>query len=407
MNDTSKRQNPLLKALDADPLGRAKEGLKELSDNWAAHGVLPLPPQLVQSDPNQPRRDWLPEPEWISGWEAFEMIRLQTEPYEWAPAIARICATITDQLDRETDGANHAFDRLPPTHELLAAFPLGTNHWFRALHYLLTMRGADGISGWEGLVSDLHDWLCPYDHLRIRASDLLDNALRLDWAWHHYSLPEAKQEPIWSFPKALAWIGTRSYLALARIGYFRRPEGEEEPVATDGVCRYNTEALGWLHTNITYSNCHCGALQEFGWAAFQHCTCISIAWEELVHFNGGLTRQTPELVFNLQEGWLSMTWPDGADDLRFLRRDILERWPAKPNKAPVARLVQSVGKAESECRQWLLSAFSDDPGNVRSKKSFQEEALQRFSGRLSVRGFLRAWDSVADSEGRSKPGRKS
>lgn len=398
--------NPL-KSVDDDPSLRAKAGLQELRDHWTENRILASPVPLCPSNPDQPRRSWFPEPTWISGWEAFEILRLQTKPYSYAPAIARICATISDQVDREADGLNYVVGSLPPTHDLLADFAVGTNHWFRALHYLLTLRGAAEIPGWEKLESDLHDWLCPFDQLRLRASDMLDNALTLDWAWHHYSLPEAKQEPLWDFPKALAWIATRSYLAMARMGYFRRPEDEDEAVATDGVCHYNTEALGWLHTSMAYEKCSCGARQEFGYAAFQHCTCISIAWEELVHLMGGLTRETPELVFGIQEGWLSMTWPEGAQDLRFMRRDMLERWPAEQRKIEAPNPVRSIAGAEYEFREWLLSAFARDPENKRSKKSFQEEALLRFSGRLSVRGFLRVWDSLAGEMGRSKPGRKS
>ena len=238
--------------------------------------------------------------------------------------------------------------------------------------------------------------------------DVLNNALRLDWPWHDISLPEAKQEPVWSFPKAMAWIATRDYLALARIGHFRRPAGEDEAVATDGVCRYNTEALGWLHTTVAYTKCECGALRRFGYTAFQHCTCISIAWEELVHFNGGLSENTPELVFSLQEGWLSMTWPEGADKLRFLRRDILDRWPADP-PATLTRpaLEHSTASGESECRAWLAKQFANDPARRRSKSDFRAAALVEFPARLSERGFnLRVWPELAREHGRDGAGAK-
>lgn len=408
MGDTTDRTNPLTAAMQQDPVGRLQKSLLGLRENWAEHGIAPWPVPLVASDPTQPRRDWLPEPEWISGWEAFEIFRLQTEPYEWAPPIARICQTIADQLDREAIGLNYAMGCLPPSHELLNDFSLGSNQWFRALYDLLTVRGADGIEGWEGLVSDLYDWLGPFDNLRIRAPYVLDNALTLDWPWHQFSLPEAKQEPIWSFPKAMAWIATRDYLALARTGYFRRPEGEDEAVATEGVSRYNTEALGWLHTAIAYSHCECGALSEFGWEAFKHCTCISVAWEELVRFNGGLSPYTPELVFNLQEGWLSMTWPDGADEIRFLRRDILDRWPAPTADQREASIIEhSTTTGERDCREWLAKEFAADPEKRRSKKDFREAALAAFSGRLSERGFnLRVWPELARKHGRDGAGAK-
>lgn len=341
MDNESKSTNPLTDAVRKDPLGRAQERLAELREHWAKHGTIAFPVPLTPKDPEKPGRDWLPEPDWISGWDAFEIIRLQTKPYEWAPAIARICAVITDQFDREERGLNYALSTLPPNHELLDGIAHGSVEWFRALHSLLKLDGAEGIEGWESFVSELYDWIGPYDCLRLRAEDFFMSALSHHWSVRDLSLPETKQEPIWTFPKAMAWIATRDLLALARMPVFTQPVNEiEEAVATDGVWQCATEALGWLHSEIAYMHCHCGALRQFGWEAYKHCTCISIAWEELVRFNGGLSPKTPELVFNIQEGWLSMTWPDGADDIRFLRRDILDRWPAKPLEQPKASTVE-------------------------------------------------------------------
>lgn len=392
----------------ADPLGRARKQLDELRDYDAKHGIAPLPAPLSTKDPSKPGREWLPEPEWISGWDAFEILRLQTVPYEWAPPIVRICQIIADQWDREETGLNYALASLPPNHELLEGFALGSSHWFRALYGLLKLKGAEAIDGWEGLVNELYEWVGPYDCLRIRASDLFDNALSLHWSVREMSLPEAKQEPVWSFPKAMAWIATRDYLALARMGYFRRPQDEDEAAATEGVCNYNTEALGWLHTAIAFSLCECGALSGFGFAAYKHCTCISVAWEELVHFNGGLTPETPELVFNLQEGWLSMTWPEGADQLRFLRRDILSQWPARTAPVLAAPTIErSTAGGERDCREWLTREFAGDPEKRRSKRDFRQAALATFAGRLTERGFnLRVWPELARHHGRDVAGAK-
>ncbi|WP_414902597.1 hypothetical protein ACMT1E_05045 [Sphingomonas flavalba] len=402
------RKNPLSETMRADPLGRAQKQLAELRDHWLANGAAADPVPLVPKDPALPGRHWLPEPNWISGWDAFEIFRMQTPPYETAPPLARICTTIIDQVDRDEVGLNYALARLPPNHELLRDFPLGSIHWFRALYSVLTLKGADGIEGWEAFESDLYDWVGPWDNLRLLAYDVLDKVLTLDWAYHDISLPEAKQEPIWSFPKAMAWIATRDYLALARMGYFRRAEGEDEPVATDGVCKYNTQALGWLHAAITYTHCECGALRDFGFAAFKHCTCISVAWEDLVRFNGGLSPSTPELVFGLQEGWLSMTWPDGADDIRFLRRDIQDRWPARAvAKRETPAIEQSTTTGERACREWLVQEFAADPEKRRSKADFRIAALAKFGGRLSERGFnLRVWPDLAREHGRDGAGAK-
>lgn len=408
MTDQERPINPLSAYLSKNPIEKAREGLDSLRENWAKHSIEPFPVPLALPDPALPRGEWFPEPQWMSGYDAFQLFQLQSEPHNQNKALARICAVISDQIDRDTRGLNFVLGRLPPRHILLEPFVLGSNQWFRALHVLLTLRDAEGIEGFEMFVSDMQDWINPYDSLRLRSYDVIENALTLDWYWRDLSLPEAKQDPIWSFPKAMAWIGTRDYLALARMGTFYQPDDEMEPVVDNGVNKHNTAALGWLHTMMSYSHCKCGALKEHGIRSFQHCTCISVAWEELVHFNGGLTNETPELVFGMQEGWLSMTWPDGADKLRFLRRDILDRWPLLVSdvEREMATGPSTVG-AEKECRDWLYSAFAADPEMIRTKKSFQTEALTHFGNRLSVRGFLRVWDSIANTVGRSTPGRKS
>ena len=127
-----------------------------------------------------------------------------------------------------------------------------------------------------------------------------------------------------------------------------------------------------------------------------------------MHFNGGLTPETPELVFNLQEGWLSMTWPEGANELRFLRRDILERWPARlPKTEPGPAIEQSTTAGEQDCREWLANEFAADPKKRRSKRDFREAALKVFVGRLSERGFnLRVWPELARKHGRDSAGAK-
>lgn len=67
----------------------------------------------------------------------------------------------------------------------------------------------------------------------------------------------------------------------------------------------------------------------------------------------------------------------------------------------------STAAAERECDEWLAAAFAADADNRRAKNSFQTEALSRFTGRLSVRGFKRSWERVAPSHGRTRPGRRN
>lgn len=408
MSEEAKRSNPIEEAARADPLGRAKAQVQKLRDHWARNSSVEHSPPIVPKDPNLPGRDWLPEPHWISGWPAFELLQLQCVPYEWSPPLARLCQIVADQSDRAETGLNYAMASPPPSHQLLAGITPGSPHWFRAAHDLLTLKDANGIDGWETFVSELYDWVGPYDCLRIRPADLFDNALSHHWSVRAVSLPETKQDPIWPFPKAMAWIATRDYLALARLPPFYRTENVDEAVATDGVAKHATIALGWLHTEISYQHCKCGALREFGFESYKHCTCISLAWEELVLHRGGLATDIPELVFNLQEGWISMTWPDGADEIRFMRREILDKWPALvATEVQQATVEVSTVAGEQACREWLIKEFAADSDKRRTKASFREAAIKAFPGRLSERGFnLRVWPELARNHGRDSAGAK-
>lgn len=391
------------------PLASVQERLSSFRGHLIQNNIEEDAPPLQTREEDKPGRDWLPEPEWISGWTAYEMFRLQEEPYEWAPAIARICKVITDQVDREIAGPNFALAKLPPSHPLLDDFHPGSRVWFRALYELLTVKNGEEIEGQENLVTELYEWIGPWDNLRLRAADAVDVALRLDWYVERFSLPETKQTPVWTFPMALTWIATRDFLAMARMPVFCRPVNEtEEAVAEDGVWRYATKALGWLHTELSYVHCKCGARLDYGYECFQHCTCISVAWEELVRHMGGLASHIPELVFNLQEGWLSMTWPDGADDIRFLRSEIMEKWPAVDAPARVLSSKRpSIASIERECEKWLAEQFADDPEKRRTKSDFRNAAMERFSNGLSERGFnQRVWPKLARENGRDGAGAK-
>lgn len=398
-------RNPLTVHWDADPEIRLKEILHDLKRRWAANDVKPAPIQFSAADPAQPRRNWLPGPQWVAGLDAFNIFKFQSR--DDAHAIAQICITISDQVDRASEGPNYRLEKLPPSHPILSDFELGTNQWFRAAHSLLTIRKAEEIAGRDRFVADFHEWLI-YDYMRIVGEDVKYQSLQLDWPYIEYSLPEIKQTAIWHFPHALAWIATRSELALARMGSFYKSDSDDEYV-TDGVTLANTMALGWLHTAATFARCKCRAFETYQWEAIRHCTCLSTAWEDLVHFTGGISDQTPELIFSAEDNWFSMTWPVGAEKIRFLRKDILAHWPAPTDTeaSEPARIEHSTTAGERECRDWLANEFSRDPERRRSKADFRNAALVSFSGRLTERGFnLRVWPELARQHGRDSAGAK-
>jgi hypothetical protein len=103
-----------------------------------------------------------------------------------------------------------------------------------------------------------------------------------------------------------------------------------------------------------------------------------------------------------------MTWPEGANEIRFLRRDILDRWPAPPADQQMAPAIEkSTTTGERDCREWLVQEFAADPDKRRSKADFRKAALAKFAGRLSERGFnLRVWPDLARQHGRDGAGAK-
>ena len=88
-----------------------------------------------------------------------------------------------------------------------------------------------------------------------------------------------------------------------------------------------------------------------------------------------------------------------------VRRDQLLKHFSPPQSAPQERAV-STAKAERDCEAWLHAQLGDKNNDNRAKGYFKEEALKHFSGRLSGRGFNRAWARVAPACARTRPGRK-
>lgn len=90
----------------------------------------------------------------------------------------------------------------------------------------------------------------------------------------------------------------------------------------------------------------------------------------------------------------------------FHTHKIQENFPDYRESDFKERIITPSVAAERDAAKWLAIAFKNDPTNSRSKKSFQIEALKKFKGRLSMRGFTRVWEKIASADGRSASGRK-
>jgi hypothetical protein len=100
-----------------------------------------------------------------------------------------------------------------------------------------------------------------------------------------------------------------------------------------------------------------------------------------------------------------LRYPRDNRHFRFVsvrRADLLREFP--PRAVSVAR---STAAAETQCQDWLLEKFSHDVEKRHSKAYFKAEALAKFHGNLTERGFNRAWAQVAEKAGRNKAGAKS
>lgn len=232
------------------------------------------------------------------------------------------------------------------------------------------------------------------------------------------SLPEesfdpsahAEISPWWTVLQAIAWVTTRSPAFVERVGQL---EAHNEQEIAQFIC--SSMVLVYVSRNA----CACPAKSLDSTNRWESCTCFRDAGRLILeqirqgHLSpiqtvGGVSRT---MAFHEFAGIGQR--PSGADwhDLKpapiFSSAEVIAAFPHEVPSGQSAITFTSTALAENECRDWLAEEFAADPDRRRTKPDFQSAALARFSGRLSKRGFIRAWDAVASDAGRSKPGRKS
>lgn len=217
---------------------------------------------------------------------------------------------------------------------------------------------------------------------------------------------KAAHDVWWTWPEAIAWVGSEDYRKIATLRQWGDLwEGEagdalkgQEDIARD-FCTSHQQAEARLMQAI-----ETGAIQTSG-RSKPNASPMRLEPET---WRGGtitFSHGTACLVSKL-DTW-STPW---AYDVAVKRADLVAL--TVNGQADAAALkatdgsVRSTANGEHECKNWLLAAFVQDDEMKRSKDSFRNEAIERSSGRLSVRGFNRVWDAVAPKSGRSKPGRK-
>jgi len=212
----------------------------------------------------------------------------------------------------------------------------------------------------------------------------------------------AMRDVWWTWPEAIVWLGSPDYRNIATLrqwgDWWQDAEGNQLAGQADlakNFCTFPQQVEESLIQAI-----ETGIIKSSG------CSNPEAKPEllEPVIWRGGaiiFSHGTACLVSKLNIS--SAPW---AYNIEVNRVDLVTLRATRQADAATDVATRSTANGEHECKDWLLSAFAQDTEMKRSRDSFRDEAIGRFSGRLSVRGFNRVWDAVAPESGRSKPGRK-
>lgn len=204
----------------------------------------------------------------------------------------------------------------------------------------------------------------------------------------------------WSFPQALAWIATRDPIEVARIEYLQHwamPPENENPILKLMLHDEETrkKLIGWLVLITSQpSYCRCGSTVTFEREAWESCQCVGQAYDELYAFAQGRGHPIPEYRPKPSYASFSLTWPEGAHNLRFTRSEIMRKWgPRNASDVPLN---------EQEIKFWIKSNCSGTnikSGWIEFKKLFAHRACKKD-------GFDTIWKELHNHRGRGRPPKK-
>lgn len=93
-----------------------------------------------------------------------------------------------------------------------------------------------------------------------------------------------------------------------------------------------------------------------------------------------------------------------VSDFRVSRNALFKHF--SPEQPAALKQVIATEKAVTQCEAWLHQQFSNENNQGRAKPWFRERAIGLYEGKLTVRGFDRAWAKVAPGYGFTAAGRK-
>ena len=287
----------------------------------------------------------------------------------------------------------------PPTHPFLDGHVAASPAWFSAIFGDHT--GFYDQDGYDDFIAELWKWIKD-DGLLVSRHDV-EGARKHPSGGYHAPLENVDAVGAsWNFAQTLAWIATRDPLEVAQM---QCADHWNAPLASNDIVRATMQndrgrrgLIGWLMIATAESHCKCGSRRTDAKERWETCQCVGSAYVELRRFLNGTDYSIPEYRPSPAYASFTLTWPDGAHNLKFLREDVLAKWPVLNSR--VAALAP-----QQLCEDWLREVWADDGHIWLTKDEYCTDARTHFQG-LSERGFKRAWDAVAPNFGMNKPGRK-
>ena len=290
-----------------------------------------------------------------------------------------------------------------PTHAIFDGMTLQSREW----HIARDQAYSDGLyrsdPTYEAWMHDFRSWI-DNDQLLVSRSDVEAHLMK------PYSGGEVPVENVnaagasWNFPETLAWIATRDPVEVTRMrccSHFAALHvGEDSRRYALGQSDIGRTALiGWLAIVTARNHCRSGSVLTDTQEQWESCQCVGNAYVELARYANGTNHPIPEYIPKPAYGYFTLSWPEGAHNLKFVRDDVIANWPASDSPLETQ-------SEERLCKDWLRALFAAQSVHERQNKDgYMKEAQTRFQG-LSGRGFGRAWDAVAPQYEMNKAGRK-
>jgi hypothetical protein len=250
--------------------------------------------------------------------------------------------------------------------------------WFSSIQNQRIGSDYSKIADWN---RQFIDWM--RESLLVCHTDIRANLKPPAGEWHAPMDHVDTAGATWNFPEALAWIATRDPLEVARMRYAHHwdaPIGDDDERRRIRALMQNdstrSRMIGWLVLITANSRCKCGSAQTDEQEAWETCECVGHAYDELHRFATGRNLPIPEYQPQPAYASFTLTWPDGAHNLRFTRAEIIEKWSAEVPVATTRWIAsQPIIDWWTEKRftngKKALKAFMKEPGTKGRSATFE------------------------------------